>query len=794
MPKDTPFAHPTVPISALLIQMFRPLLRLKNWSWIGLLLLLCGCSAFWSEEGDEDWTEQEALSSIEEDREVSVAQPISSHSSQLDPWDLWTSDSALRGANVYQRRVYPELDGEEFMGNGPVGPPYSQEDFNLLADLGANYVHISHPGLFSEDPPYQQDLELVQNLDDLLRKIAEADLFAVIAFRTGPGRSEFTFHLEDVGDWFDEHHLNDQVWVEPEAQEAWVGMWQYTAERYREHPNVVGYDLMVEPNANEVWFDEWDPETFHQSYSGSLCDWNQLFPRITEGIRQIDELTPILVGPMGYSAIEWLPFLKPSGDPRTVYTVHQYAPYQYTHQWHTEIVHSFPDRFDMDWDGKQDEFDRSWLEALLTPLDRFQEEHQVPLAVTEFGVIRWIPEGADFLDSLMDLFEERGFSHALWMWEVSWEPYTEEVNAFNFRLGEDPQTTSGMPASDLLETIRSHWSDTLPRPSDFAEPTRAEGSLPEVKRWLYLIDVNLDQETVDRIASSTYDMVVLDFIPFESENQAYPMAEVVERLQGVEHPKLVVAYIDIGEAESYRTYWQSDWEVGDPAWIVGEDPDGWEENYPVAYWHEDWQDIWLGERGVLAQIMEDGFDGVYLDWVEAYSDENIVDRASEEDLDPIQEMIEWVADIRACIKSICGSCVVIGQNAVELVEFPAYRAAIDAVAQEQVWFDGGADNDPPGDCPLPRGRSDVETEDYRNSLSTRCKRQYDEFPESTLHMSSEEYLEMLFQAQVWGLPVFTVDYALDPENIAWVYEEARGLGFIPFVGSRALDEFIEPWP
>jgi len=79
------------------------------------------------------------------------------------------------------------------MGPGPVGLPYIQEDFDRLAALGANYVNISHPGLFTETPPYTLDQDIQDNLDNLLNMIAEDDMFAVIAFRTGPGRSEFTF-------------------------------------------------------------------------------------------------------------------------------------------------------------------------------------------------------------------------------------------------------------------------------------------------------------------------------------------------------------------------------------------------------------------------------------------------------------------------------------------------------------------------------------------------------------------------------------------------------------------------
>ena len=70
--------------------------------------------------------------------------------------------------------------------------------------------------------------------------IAGADMFAVIAFRTGPGRSEFTFHLEEIGDGFDVGNLYDQVGEDPSAQQAWIKMSRYTAQRYRDHPIVVG--------------------------------------------------------------------------------------------------------------------------------------------------------------------------------------------------------------------------------------------------------------------------------------------------------------------------------------------------------------------------------------------------------------------------------------------------------------------------------------------------------------------------------------------------------------------------
>jgi cysteinyl-tRNA synthetase len=332
------------------------------------------------------------------------------------------------------------------------------------------------------------------------------------------------------------------------------------------------------------------------------------------------------------------------------------------------------------------------------------------------------------------------------------------------------------------------------REPDPAEDSRQPASLGDVQTWLYLIDVNLNEDTLDQIEASTYDMVVLDFIPSESNNTDYPLKEVIARFHKTDHPKFVLAYIDIGEAEDYRTYWQPGWEIGDPEWVVSGDPDGWEGNYPVAYWWDEWREIWLGSGGYLDAIVDAGFDGVYLDWVEAYSDESVALMAEEDGVDPRQEMIWWVDDIADYGRSRDPNFIVIGQNAAELAEFDEYLEIIDAVAQEQVWFDGGADNRPPGDCPLPRTDEDIDTDAYAASLSKECQFQYEAFPESTLHVSSEEYIHYLQLAQNHGTIIFTIDYALEPGNIEWVYRTSRSLGFIPFVSNRALDTFIEPLP
>jgi cysteinyl-tRNA synthetase len=334
--------------------------------------------------------------------------------------------------------------------------------------------------------------------------------------------------------------------------------------------------------------------------------------------------------------------------------------------------------------------------------------------------------------------------------------------------------------------------EVFPKAKTAVVHTDRELRLDDVSHWFYYLGFEPDDDIIEQIANSTYDMVVMEPIFLDRENTDFPIAEVISQFKNALHSKLVIAYIDIGQAEDWRTYWQTDWRIGNPDWIVAGDPDGWEGNFPVAFWNNEWRQIWLGENGYLQSILDAGFDGIYLDWVEAYSDENVIAAAERDNVQPREEMIRWVADLADFCRTRKPDFFVIGQNAAELTEHDGYLAVIDAIAQEQTWFDGAADNNPPGDCPLPRTNEDVETSEYVRSLSRKCRQMYYDFPDSTLHVSSEEYLYYLNLARDKGITVFTIDYAVKQENIEWVYRTSRELGFVPFVSERALSLYLDP--
>lgn len=55
--------------------------------------------------------------------QISNPTPQDDSSSTLEKWDLWVGAAQLRGANIWQRIVIPDLDGAEFLGSDYIGSP-----------------------------------------------------------------------------------------------------------------------------------------------------------------------------------------------------------------------------------------------------------------------------------------------------------------------------------------------------------------------------------------------------------------------------------------------------------------------------------------------------------------------------------------------------------------------------------------------------------------------------------------------------------------------------------------------
>jgi hypothetical protein len=378
-----------------------------------------------------------------------LATPAGWARSGLAKIDLWDNARGpfLRGATFAQRPVYPEIDGPEFLGPGPVGAPVTDAALAGLAAQGANLAILSVPGTFAERPPYALDPAIEAHLDDLVTRCERAGLFVVIGFRTGPGRSAFTFHRDDAGSWFPASMVDEHLWRSEDSGRAWEAMWRHTAAKYRGRSHVAGYLLMVEPNANQAApgpsggdLDEWDPQRLTMRVAGTPADWPRLARRLASAVRSVDYDTPILVSPDGYAHRSFEHLLDMDASPGQVLALHEYAPRGYTHQ-------------------------ARGARLAFAPLEPFQPPAANRWMMGEFGVHRWAPDAAKFLAERIDQFEALGAAWALFRWDSGWRVYEDQENGFNPLYGADPQNAQFSETSPILQELRRAWARNTRRPS-----------------------------------------------------------------------------------------------------------------------------------------------------------------------------------------------------------------------------------------------------------------------------------------------------------------------------------------
>ncbi len=139
-------------------------------------------------------------------------------------------------------------------------------------------------------------------------------------------------------------------------------------------------------------------------------------------------------------------------------------------------------------------------------------------------------------------------------------------------------------------------------------------SISQIKNFLYLINPSFPtrQQFLESVQATNYDLVLIDLYFNEEMLTASDVESLKTKANG--GSRLVVCYMSIGEAEDYRYYWSS----LDKDLVCRENPD-WEGNFAVKYWEAGWKSVIYGnEQSYLKKILDAGFDGVYLDIIEAY--------------------------------------------------------------------------------------------------------------------------------------------------------------------------------
>ncbi len=284
------------------------------------------------------------------------------------------------------------------------------------------------------------------------------------------------------------------------------------------------------------------------------------------------------------------------------------------------------------------------------------------------------------------------------------------------------------------------------------------------------------------LQGAAHDLVVIDYSADGSGGQKFT-PETIAALQTTGQNRVVVSYISIGEASYFRDFWDPAWTDNpggngaltdlSPSWLGPTNAD-WPESRKVRFWDPDWQDLIFngdgsGEPGWLDQIVTQGFDGAYLDIVDAWyfwsSDlAPAGERLSEQTA--AEYMVDFIVAMTAHARQTNPNFFVMPQNPEFLLAAlgdgnAARRAdfieAMGGIGVEDTYFRGDRDEN------------------------------------NGFNPDHEKIANLKADFRDAGVPVFVVDYVNTQDRIATFIAEAADDGFIPLVAtSRELDAVGRP--
>ena len=144
------------------------------------------------------------------------------------------------------------------------------------------------------------------------------------------------------------------------------------------------------------------------------------------------------------------------------------------------------------------------------------------------------------------------------------------------------------------------------------------------------------------VGKTAYDLVIMDYSSNGEEDGEFDQEQIRALKDSPGGPKIVLAYMSIGEAEDYRFYWRGEWDDISPDWLAAENAN-WPGNYKVRFWDSAWQSIVFQYAD---RVLASGFDGVYLDIIDAY--EYFADRGR---ATAPQDMADFVAVIASHVRA-----------------------------------------------------------------------------------------------------------------------------------------------
>ena len=264
---------------------------------------------------------------------------------------------------------------------------FDEADAAHLASLGLNSVRIPFNYRHFEDDarPFELKEEGFRRLDRVVTLLARHGIYSILDLHALPGYQNQHWHSDNPT-----HRAT--FWDHPHFQDRVVHLWEALAERYKDRPEVAGFNPINEPS---------DP-------SGEVL--LPFYERLEKAIRTIDPRHILFLDGNRYST-DFSAFERRSEPlPNTVYTAHDYALPGIT------SAKEYPGV------TRGEYFDRGVVEQTFLRRTEYMRKTGTPIWIGEFGPVYSDDRSQDpwryqLLQDQLEIYREYGASWALWTYK-----------------------------------------------------------------------------------------------------------------------------------------------------------------------------------------------------------------------------------------------------------------------------------------------------------------------------------------------------------------------------------------
>ncbi|TXN30904.1 glycoside hydrolase family 5 protein [Lacisediminihabitans profunda] len=322
---------------------------------------------------------------------------------------------------------------------------FDEADAAHLASIGMNSVRIpvNYRHFENDDRPFELTEEGFARLDRVITLLARQGIYSIIDLHALPGHQNQHWHSDNPT------HLAT-FWDHPHFQDRVVHLWEALADRYKNRPEVAGYNPINEPS---------DPSN------------ERLLPfyeRVEKAVRAIDPRHVLFLDGNKYSTDFSAFDTRPEPLPNAVYTAHDYALPGIT------SATAYPGV------TRGEYFDRDVIEQTFLRRTEYMRRTGTPIWIGEFGPVYSTDRSQDswryqLLRDQLEVYRDHGASWALWTYKdiglqglVHAAPDSEYISLIEpvleakKRLGVDSWGGSDAGVRDILDPIDATFDREFP--------------------------------------------------------------------------------------------------------------------------------------------------------------------------------------------------------------------------------------------------------------------------------------------------------------------------------------------